>query len=82
MTASPKTVTFFCIPLPAVCFHLLSCALGFCSFLASFKCFSSEGPLCRADGAPSIDKQQAVTALLLIHDTGEPGQCKADEQDS
>lgn len=35
-----------------------------------------------ADRAPSIDKQQAVTALLLIHDTGEPGQCKADERDS
>ncbi len=35
-----------------------------------------------ADWAPSIDKQQAVTALLLIHDAGEPGQCKADERDS
>ena len=29
-----------------------------------------------ADWAPSIDKQQAVTALLLIHDAGGPGQCE------
>lgn len=35
-----------------------------------------------AGRVPSIDKQQAVTALLLIRETGEPGQCEADERDS